>query len=95
MLEMILASEFYSIICLIIPWIVSIAGAIGTACVAIYKVGQVINEFRNSNELKEYNKKMGEYLKSHQHLEDEIHDLKDTITHTYRFKGGTDNDESI
>ena len=79
MLEMILASEFYSIICLIIPWIVSIAGAIGTACIAIYKVGQVINEFRGSNELKEYNAKMGEYLKENKKLTKEVNELKDAV----------------
>lgn len=92
MLEAILASELYSIVCLILPWIISIAGAIGTAAVAIFKVGQVINEFRSSNELKEYNKKMGEYLKENKALTKEVNELKDAIKGIHR-PGWTDDKE--
>lgn len=93
MLEMILASEFYSIICLIIPWIVSIAGAIGTACIAIYKVGQVINEFRNSNELKEYNRQMNEYMADNRRLHKELVELKDAVKGRHQ-PGYTDDKEA-
>lgn len=89
MLEIILASEFYSILCLIIPWIVAIAGAIGTAGMAIYKVGQVINEFRDSNELKEYNKQMGEYIADNRKLHKELIELKDAVKGIHR-PGWTD-----
>lgn len=92
MLEAILASELYSIVCLILPWIISIAGAIGTAAVAIFKVGQVINEFRGSNELKEYNSKMGEYLKENKKLTKEVNELKEAVKGIHR-PGWTDDKE--
>jgi hypothetical protein len=92
MLEAILSSELYSVVCLILPWIVAIAGAIGTACVSIYKVGQVINEFRGSNELKEYNKRMGEYIKKQTSTEAKLDKIEQMLSNKHA-PGWTDDKE--
>lgn len=86
MIEAIMASEFYAILMIIGPWLAGILGAVATAAISIHKVIQVINEFRGSNELAQYNKQMGEYIKSEKQIREDIQTIKDELTKTYHWK---------
>lgn len=92
MIEAIMASEFYAILMIIGPWLAGVFGAIATAAIAIHKVAQVINEFRSSNELAQYNKQMSEYMADNRKLHKELIELKDAVKGRHQ-PGYTDDKE--
>ena len=54
------------------PYLVALASTVFTAVMAIKKVADVINEFRNSNEVKALESEMRELIKENKALKEDL-----------------------
>ena len=63
MIEAFLATQFGMLILALWPYLVALGSTIVTAVLAIKKVAQVINEFRNSNEVIELERQLAATVK--------------------------------
>ena len=68
MLEMITASEVWALLVAIAPAIGSVLATVISAILAIRKVANVINEFKQSNELKQNNATINALLEDNRQL---------------------------
>lgn len=68
MLEMITASEVWALLVAIAPAIGSVVATVISAVLAIRKVASVINEFKQSNELKQNNATINALLEDNRQL---------------------------
>lgn len=80
MIEAFLATEFGMLCVALWPYIVALASTIFTAVMAIKKVADVINEFRNSNEVKALESEMRELIKENKMLKHDLDTLMVEIT---------------
>ena len=76
MIEAFLATEFGMLLVALWPYLVALASTVFTAVMAIKKVADVINEFRNSNEVKDLEAEMKELIQDNRRLKQDI----DTLT---------------
>lgn len=81
MIEAFLATEFGMLLVALWPYIVALASTIFTAVMAIKKVADVINEFRNSNEVKALESEMRELIKENKMLKHDLDTLMVELTH--------------
>ena len=80
MIEAFLATEFGVLCVALWPYIVALATTIFTAIMAIKKVADVINEFRNSNEVKGLEADMRELVKDNARLKKDLDKLMVELT---------------
>lgn len=92
MIEAFLATEFGMLLVALWPYLVALASTVFTAVMAIKKVADVINEFRNSNEVKALESEMRELIKENKSLKKDLDTLMVELTKK-RPVGWTDDKE--
>lgn len=80
MIETFLATEFGMLLVALWPYIVALGSTVLTAILAIKKVAECINEFRNSNEVKQLEGEMRELIKDNASLKKDLHRLMIELT---------------
>lgn len=92
MIEAFLATQFGMLCVALWPYLVALASTIFTAVMAIKKVADVINEFRNSNEVKALESDMRELIKENKLLKQDLDKVMVELTHR-RPVGWTDDNK--
>ena len=92
MIEAFLATEFGMLLVALWPYLMALGSTILTAVLAIKKVAECINEFRNSNEVKALESDMRELIKENKSLKKDLDTLMVEITKK-RPVGWTDDKE--
>ena len=92
MIEAFLATQFGMLLVSLWPYLVALASTVFTAVMAIKKVADVINEFRNSNEVKALESDMRELIKENKQLKQDLDKVMVELTHK-RPVGWTDDKE--
>lgn len=92
MIEAFLATQFGMLCVALWPYIVALASTIFTAVMTIKKVANVINEFRNSNEVKALESDMRELIKENKLLKQDLDKVMVELTHR-RPVGWTDDNK--
>lgn len=80
MIEAFLATEFGMLLVALWPYLVALASTVFTAVLSIKKVADVINEFRNSNEVKALESDMRELIKENKSLKKDVDTLMIELT---------------